>query len=134
MYLIVVGAEAEGRRLIEMAVNSSHEVTLIEADPDKARLVLKNQSIRVLIGKIADDKILDEAEIKRADAVVAATHDDAQNLMTMVLAKEHNVDIRISLVNLVAHSELFEKLGVRVVSDAASLVARQLLQHLPEVS
>ncbi|MGD1899023.1 MAG: NAD-binding protein [Phormidesmis sp.] len=61
MYLIVVGAEAEGRRLIEMAVNSSHEVTLIEADPYIARLVLKNLCIRVFNGMIADDKILDEA-------------------------------------------------------------------------
>ncbi|MGB3310087.1 MAG: NAD-binding protein [Nodosilinea sp.] len=130
MYLIVIGAEAEGQQLVEIAVNQSYEVTLITEDEDSARRVLKKSDIRVLLGTIADDGILEEAEAERADAIVAATHDDAQNLMAMVLAQTYNIKDRVSLVNQTSHSSIFESLGARVVSDPASIIARQLYDYL----
>ena len=132
MYLIIVGAEAEGQRLIDLAMAQDHEITLIAADEDKARQVLKENEIRVLQGDIADKGILEEAEIARADAVVAATHDDAKNLMAMMLAQQNEVAIRISLINEPSHQQLFEKLGVQIVSDPASIVAQRLYQQLSE--
>ncbi|MGB7314551.1 MAG: NAD-binding protein, partial [Nodosilinea sp.] len=70
------------------------------------------------------------AEAERADAIVAATHDDAQNLMAMVLAQTYNIKDRVSLVNQTSHSSIFESLGARVVSDPASIIARQLYDYL----
>lgn len=130
MYLIVVGASAEGRRFIEIAVKQNHEVALIEKDEAKAREVLKENDIRAFASGISDDKVLDEAEVDRADAVIAATHDDAQNLMAMVLAKEHKVKTCISLINQKSHAGMFERLGVQVISDPAGIVARQLYQYI----
>ncbi|MGD1857680.1 MAG: potassium channel family protein [Leptolyngbyaceae cyanobacterium] len=130
MYLIVIGAEAEGRRLIDMATSDGHEVTLIEPNEERARQVLKENQIRVLQGDIADDHILDEANIERADAVIAATHDDSKNLMAMVLAKEFEVKTRISLINQQSHSSLFEHLDVKSVRDPAGIVAGYLYEHI----
>ncbi|MEM8503562.1 MAG: NAD-binding protein [Cyanobacteria bacterium P01_D01_bin.1] len=130
MYLIVVGASAEGRRFIEIAVEQNHEVALIEKDEAKAREVLKESDIRAFASDISDDEVLNEAEVGRADAVIAATHDDAQNLMAMVLAKEHQVKTRISLINQQSHASMFERLGVHVISDPAGIVARQLYQYI----
>ncbi|MGB7084863.1 MAG: NAD-binding protein [Phormidesmis sp.] len=130
MYLIVVGASPEGNRFVDKATEQSHEVTLIEPNEQRARQMLKENSIRVLHGAIADDDILQEAEVDRADAVIAATHDDSTNLMAMVLAKECKVETRISLVNQRSHVQMFEQLGVKVVSDPAGIVADQLCEHL----
>jgi len=130
MYLIVVGASAEGRRFIEIALEQNHEVALIEKDEASAREVLKESEIRAFVSNISDDEVLSEAEVDRADAVVAATHDDAQNLMAMVLAKEHKVKTCISLINQQSHASMFEKLGVQVISDPAGIVARQLYQYI----
>ncbi|MEM8809557.1 MAG: NAD-binding protein [Cyanobacteria bacterium P01_G01_bin.38] len=127
MYLIVVGAGPEGIRFIDMAA-AQHEVILIEKDEQRARKVLKENNIRVLRGDIAEDNILQEAEIDRADAIVATTHDDSTNLMAMVLAKEYGVKTCISLINQQSHSQMFERLGVHVVEDPAGIVARQLYQ------
>ncbi|MGF1514078.1 MAG: potassium channel family protein [Elainellaceae cyanobacterium] len=132
MYLIIVGAEAEGRRFIGMAVEQSHEVTVIEEDEEKARQVLKENDVRVLRGDIGDDKILQEAEVDRADGIVATTHDDSKNLMAMVLAKEYGVKLRISLVNQASHVQMFKALEVEVVSDPASIVAHQLYKALDQ--
>jgi trk system potassium uptake protein TrkA len=130
MILIVIGAEAEGRRFIEIAVDHNHEVTLIAKNGDEARDVLKKNDIRVLIGTIADDDILEEAEVERAEAIIAATYDDAQNLMAMVLAQAHDIKGRISLVNQKSHSQIFENLDVQVVNDPAGVIARQLYDYL----
>lgn len=83
MYLIIVGAEAEGQRLVDLATFEGHEATLIAADEEKARQVLQENSIRVIKGDIADKDTLKEAEIGRADAIIATTYDDAKNLMAM---------------------------------------------------
>ena len=130
MYLIVVGASAEGQRFIEIALEQKHEVALIEKDEECARQVLKKNDIRAFVSDISDDDILSEVEVDRADAMIAATHDDAENLMAMVLAKEHKVKRCISLINLQSHISIFEKLGVEVVSDPTGIVARQLYQFI----
>ena len=130
MYLIVIGAEAEGQRFVDIAVEQGHEVTLIEKNEEKARRVLKTHSIRVLKGNIADEGIAKEAELDRADAVISTSYDDAQNLMAMVLAKEHGVDQRISLLNQSSHKKMFEQLGIQVVNDPAAIIAQQLFQYL----
>ena len=130
MYLILIGAEPEGQRFLEKALEHNHEVTLIEEDEEKARQVLKENKIRVLRGDIADDGILEEAEVNRADAIVATTSDDSQNLMAMALAREYEVKMRISLINQKSHTKLFERLGANVVSDPASTIANQLYAYL----
>ncbi|MGB3790833.1 MAG: NAD-binding protein [Phormidesmis sp.] len=130
MYLIVVGASAEGRRFIEIAMEQNHEIALIEKDEARAREVLKERDIRAFVSDISDDNVLSEAEVDRADAVIAATHDDAENLMAMVLAKEHEVKTCISLINQQSHASMFEKLGIQVISDPAGIVARQLYKYI----
>ncbi|MEO0348418.1 MAG: NAD-binding protein [Cyanobacteria bacterium P01_A01_bin.15] len=130
MYLIVVGAESEGRRFIDMAVDQGHTVVLIEADEERARQVLEKNNIRVLQGDIADSSILQEASVEQADAVIAATHDDSKNLMAMVLAQEFEVETRISLVNQPSHSQMFERLGVKSVRDPAKIIAGYLYDYI----
>lgn len=128
MYLIVVGAEKEGQRFIEIAQANDHEVTLIDPSEEKARQVLKDHDVRVLVGNIAEDDILQEAEVERADVVVAVTYDDAQNLMVMVLAQEHQVASLVSLVNQKSHDKIFKNLGVQVISDPARVIAERLYE------
>jgi trk system potassium uptake protein TrkA len=132
MYLIVVGAETEGQRFVEIARAHNHEVTLIDPSEEKARQVLKNSDVRVLVGNIAADEILQEAEVERADAVVAVTYDDAQNLMAMVLAKEYHVANLVSLVNQDSHDQIFQNFGVQVLSNPAKVIASRLYQCLED--
>ena len=130
MYLIVVGASAEGQRFIEIALEQNHEVALVEKDAERARKILKENDICAFVGNIGSEDVLSEVEIDRADAVIATTHDDAQNLMAMVLAKEHKVETCISLINQQSHANMFERLDVQVLSDPAGIVARQLYQYI----
>ena len=130
--MIVIGAEPEGRRFIAQAAEQSHEITLIEPDEDKARQVLKEHSVRVLKGSMGEDNVLQEADIDRADALIATTYDDAKNLMAIAIAKENNVKIRVSLVNHQSHQQLFKSFGAKVISDPAGIIASHLYQALDQ--
>ncbi|MBE9077904.1 TrkA family potassium uptake protein [Romeria aff. gracilis LEGE 07310] len=132
MYLIVVGAGQEGRNLIDIAIQQGHRVSLIEPVAENARTVLQNHDVQVFNASIATGKILEEAEVKKADALIATTHDDAANLMAMFLGQDYGVKKLVSLINDSSHQHLFERLGVKVLPDAAAIVAQQLFDFCLE--
>lgn len=130
MYVIVVGAGAEGKKLIDLAIQQGHRVALIEKDEENARAVLQQHNIQVFNADIAVGGILDEADAHNADAIVATTRDDATNLMTMVLGQEYGIETRISLLNNIHHKNLFEQLNARVLRDPAIIIAQELYSLL----
>ena len=62
--------------------------------------------------------------------LVATSHDDAENLMAVLLAKEHNIPRLVSTVNVAEHRSMFERLDVETLVDPEVLVARHLFDHI----
>lgn len=127
MYLIIIGAGEIGTHLTELALEAKHDVVVIEIDPERAERTARNHDARVLNADIADESVLDEAEAKRADALVATTSDDSTNLMAVVLARDYGIKQVVSVVNHNSHRRLFERLGVQVLLDPERLIAQHLL-------
>ena len=130
MYLIVVGAGAVGRQLISIVKEQGHKVAVIEKEAEKARSVMQQFDVRVFHGDIARANILEEADIQNADAIVATTKDDSVNLMAMVLGKHHGVKNSIAMLREKKHADMFEKLGVQILSDPEQLIAQKLFSFI----
>ncbi|MBE9129830.1 MULTISPECIES: potassium channel family protein [unclassified Coleofasciculus] len=126
MYLIILGAAPEGSSLIDLAIEDGHEVALIEKNEEQARAVLQKHDIKVFNADISDGEILEEANIQRADALIATTSDDSVNLMAMFLGKEYGINTLISMVNERTHQKMFERLGVKVLVNPELIIAKQL--------
>lgn len=126
MYVLVIGATPEGASLIDILIERGHQVALIEANEERARQVLKQHDVDVFQASISDGNILDEARAGAADVIVAATEDDSANLMAMFLGKEYGIEALISVINEPKHQPMFERLGVIVLANPASIIARQL--------
>ena len=89
MRVVVTGAGAVGRHLSADLAERGHEVTLIEQNAEvvkRLREVLKN--VTVVLGDACEPWVLEEAELSKAEVVVAATGDDEDNLVTSLLAKQ----------------------------------------------
>lgn len=127
MHLLILGAGPVGNSLIKLASENGHDVVMIEPDEERASHCADRYDVRVLNMDIADDNVVEEADLERMDAIIATTTDDSSNLMAMFLGKEHGIDILTSTVNHQSHLPLFEKLGVHVLADPEVLVARYLL-------
>jgi trk system potassium uptake protein len=87
--VVVTGAGAVGRHLASDLADRGHEVTLIDQDPDIVQKVQEwAPNVAVVLGDACEPYVLEEAELKHAEVVVAATGDDEDNLVTSLLAKQ----------------------------------------------
>jgi trk system potassium uptake protein len=111
MKVIVTGGGAVGRHLAVDLTDRGHEVTLIEQRRDLAeKLTRWAPSTRVVYGDACEPRILDGADMRSADVVVAATGDDEDNLVTSLLAKqEFGVPRVLARVNHPKNEWLFDE-------------------------
>ena len=130
MYLIIVGAGAVTKQLVAIAQKQGHEIAIIEEEAERARKIMQEFDVSIFQANIAQGGILDEADVDRADAIIATTNDDSINLMAMILGKQHQVKNLVTLLQEAQHQAMFEKLGVRVLSDPEKLIAQQLFSFI----
>ncbi|MFM7718890.1 MAG: potassium channel family protein [Actinomycetota bacterium] len=89
MRVVITGAGAVGRHLAADLAERGHEIVLIDQDPAvvaKAQASMLN--VRVVLGDGCEPWVLQGAELRSVDVVVAATGDDEDNLVTSLLAKQ----------------------------------------------
>ena len=130
MYMIIVGAGAVGTGLAELALRDKHNLVMIEIDEKRARAALEKYDLQVINADIAEGGILEEAGAEHADALIAATDDDAVNLMAMTMGQTYGVKHLLSIVNHQHHRRLFERLGVEILFHPRLILARHLYGFL----
>jgi trk/ktr system potassium uptake protein len=86
----VTGAGNVGRHLAEDLSERGHQVMLIEQDTASAARASRElpAAVTVVLGDACEPYVLEEAKVGEADALVAATGDDEDNLVTSLLAKQ----------------------------------------------
>lgn len=130
MYLIIVGAGPVSKQLVSVITEQGHTVAIIEKEKERARKIMQQFDIRVFHADIAQANILKEAEVERADGIIATTNDDSINLMAMILGKEYQVKHLITLLQEAEHQAMFEKLGIQVLSNPEKLIAKELFSFV----
>jgi trk system potassium uptake protein TrkA len=130
MKIIIVGGGEQGLALANLLAND-HQVTLIEQDETRAKLIATKTQVLVLQGDGGDITILRQAKIGEADYVVT-TADDKTNLVVCQIAKNEKVTNIIALVNESKNEELFSKLEITnlvfVVGTIVTAIQRIILQ------
>jgi len=118
VYVIVVGGGSVGYYMSRDLLERGHEVTLIEKDGRRADWLETQLGSIVMRGDGCEVKFLSQTGIARADAIVAVTADDEDNLVSLQMAKRHfNVKKTIARINNPSNVEIFRTLGV---DDAVS--------------
>jgi len=115
MRIVISGAGAVGKHLAGDLTKRGHEVTLVEQDPatlEEARDWAPTAAF--LLGDACEPWVLEKAELRTADVVVAVTGDDEDNLVTSLLSKqEYGVPRVLARVNHPDNEWLFtEQWGV----------------------
>jgi K+ transport systems, NAD-binding component len=89
VYVIVVGGGTVGYYMSRDLLERGHEVTLIERDAQRADWLETQLGSIVMRGDGCEVKFLSQTGIERADAIVAVTADDEDNLIALQMAKRH---------------------------------------------
>ena len=110
------------------------EVTLVEKDPARADWLEGQLGSIVMRGDGDEMGFLSTTGVERADAVLAVTGDDEDNLVALQLAKKHfNVPLTIARVNNPANVEIFKALGVDEAVSATEILLSALEPAAGEV-
>lgn len=135
MYIVVVGAGKVGYYLAKTLLQEAHEVLLIEKDPNKVEYYGERLGSVVVRGDGAEASTLAAAGAGRADAVVAVTGDDEDNLVICQVAKnKFKVERTIARVNNPKNEHLFRVLGVDVTVSQTNFILNLIGQAIPERS
>ena len=117
MKVLIVGG---GKTLYFLCRNftaKGYEVVIINRDQEECVQLARRLSATVVCGDGSDARILEEAGAMGADAVLAITANDQDNLVICQLAAlQYGVPRTIALANDPDNAEIFEKLGVSAFS------------------
>jgi len=129
MYTVIIGGGNVGAYLAREVVEDGHDCTLIEKDPVRLeRLAEKLDGVRLILGDGDEPSILDEAGVRTADALVAATGDDEDNLVACLLGKaEYEVPLTVARINNPENTWLFTgRFGVDVPVSSTAIMGEVL--------
>jgi trk/ktr system potassium uptake protein len=123
VYVIVIGGGKVGYYLARDLVDRGEEVTLIEKDGMRAEWLEGQLGSIVMRGDGDEMGFLATTGIERADAVLAVTGDDEDNLVALQLAKKRfEVPRTIARVNNPANVDIFKTLGVDEAVSATEIL------------
>ncbi len=128
MYVVIAGGGRIGRYIARDMTEKGHEVTVIERIGSRCEQLVAETQVLVIEGDACDVRYQEQAHVDRADAFVATTHEDDDNLVACQLARiEFGVKRAISRVNTPKNVEIFDALGIEPVSST------RLISELLEV-
>ncbi|WP_440956154.1 potassium channel family protein [Methanosarcina sp. Mfa9] len=111
MRLIIVGASALGTHLTRSQIRQGNEVVLIERDEELARDLAEELDCTVINAEGTRPDILEKAGIEAADAVVACTNHDQDNILIGLIAREAGIEKNIIKTDDEKFTQVAKKLG-----------------------
>jgi trk system potassium uptake protein TrkA len=133
VYVIIVGAGKVGWNLSRELIARDQEVTLIESDHRRYRIVEEELEHAAQYGDATEMWVLERAGIQRADLVIAVTGDDEDNILICQVAKEkYGCQRIVARVNNPRNLDHFKLLGVQPAVSATDLILRLIEHEVPE--
>ena len=130
--IIIVGGGNIGFNLAKdiETLHSDISVSIIESNNERAKFIADQlNNTLVLNGDGLDQNILDEANIKDANMVLALTNDDETNIIISAVARKNKCQSLI-LVNNSEYNRLKDVLGISKIIDPRMITVSKILKHI----
>ena len=135
MYIVVAGGGMVGGGLVRSLLDNKHDVVLVEQHKELCDKLYAQTGVVAITGGATSIQALTEAGIRKADAVVAATGSDADNLACAILAKSFDVPRIIVRMRDPAYKNAYIVAGVSSIVRVTDLMVSQMMMDIenPEV-
>ena len=132
--LLIIGGGNIGFNLAKNLENSVEDIRIkiIEKDKERAELIANDLNNSIVInGNGLDQDILEEANLKEVETVLALTNDDEDNLMVSVLVEKFSQNKRtMALINKPNYSLLQSSLKIDDLIDPRMDTVSTILKHV----
>ena len=106
-------------------------IELIEYSQKRAEKIAGELSKTIVLnGDALDPKIMEEANIHNAGAIVSVTNDDEINILSSLLAKQNGAKRVLTLVSKSNYSKLLMGLGIDAAINPRNITVSRVLRHL----
>jgi trk system potassium uptake protein TrkA len=129
--VMVLGGGAVGTRVAERLQSEGATVVLIENDPHRAqRLSERLPRVTIVQGDITDTALLLEESVSRMDLVIAATGDDASNVLACAYAAAEGDAFTVAVLHRLALLPLVRQFGIDAALSPRTASANAVLRHI----
>ncbi len=124
MRVIIFGGDKITYSLARQFARKKYHTTIIDNNAARAHELAHTTGATVILGDGTNVTTLEGAGARRADAVIALTPHDEDNLICCQIAdRTFGVPRTIALVNDPENEAIFKKLGVKVAFSATRIIA-----------
>lgn len=139
MKIILAGAGAVGAHLAKMLSNENHDITVIDTDPERLKLIGSSLDVLTLEGSATSTGLLKEAKIKKSDLFIAVTHAESINISAAILGKQLGAEKTIARIDnqeylYADNREMFISLGIDYLIYPEKIAAREIVGLLSQTS
>lgn len=142
MRVMISGGGRLGYFLAKALVESGHQVTVLERErPEAEELARQLPQAVVVLGNASHPDVLEDAGALGTDVFIAATPDDANNLIScQQAARRFHIPRTLAVVGDPRNETIFRRLGIGTVFCPTSLIitaiehrvaAQQLIEAIP---
>jgi trk system potassium uptake protein TrkA len=135
MYVVVAGGGMVGGGLVRRLLDNKHDVVLVEQHKELCDKLYAETGVVAINGSATSIQALIEAGVKKADVLVAATGNDADNLACAILAKSFEVPTTIVRMRDPAYKHAYIVASVSSIVRVTDLMVSQMMMDIenPEV-
>ncbi len=140
MNIIIIGVGTVGRTVLASLSAEEHTVTIVDEDQEKVAGLIEKYDVFGVVGNGACMDILEEANARDADLVIAMSGSDEINILACLVAKKLGVKNTVARVRNPDYRkqivEMREVLGISMIVNPEKETAEEIfnLISLPSVS
>ena len=137
MNIIIAGDGEVGMHLAEALERSDHNITIVDPHKELLKMVESHSDLMTITGDSTSIKVLQQANVKKSDLVIAVLHDEHTNLLTGILAKKlgaKKVIVRVNTMeNLSKESwRIYQDLGIDGIVSPEDIAAQEIINILKQ--
>jgi len=137
MNITIAGDGEVGFHLAKLLSGEHHNITIVDPHEELLKLIESHTDLMVVTGDSTSIKVLENANVKRADLLIAVVHDEQINIVTCILGKKLGARQTIARIKnaeylTAENSKLFETLGIDALVCPESIAAEELVRLLQQ--
>ena len=121
--------------LAEALVRSNHNITIVDPHEELLKMMESHSDLMTVTGDSTSTAVLQRANVKRADLLIAVLHDEHINLLTGIIAKKLGAKKVIARVNTMENLSpdvwrMYQDLGIDGLLSPEDIAAQEIISLL----
>ena len=137
MNIVIAGDGEVGLHLAEALVRSNHDITIVDPHEELLKMMESHSDLMTVTGDSTSTAVLQRANVKHADLVIAVLHDEHINLLTGIIAKKLGAKKVIARVNTMENLSpevwrMYQDLGIDGLLSPEDIAAQEIISLLKQ--